>query len=73
VLAVFPEPVNFLKIHHAAQNTTQQNVTSFAKGTNYFAKAAGQISADYRGSDAFSHARVRDGTRRSTSSAGSRG
>jgi hypothetical protein len=58
--ATFPELVSFMQAHNEAQNTTQQNVWNFAQGTNNFATAATQISKDYRGSDAFSHARVRD-------------
>jgi hypothetical protein len=56
----FPELVDFMATHREAQDVTQQNVFNFANGTNHFATAAQTISADYRGSDAFSHARVRD-------------
>jgi len=56
----FPELVNFMTAHHAAQNTTQKNVFNFAGGTHDFASAAHTISREYQGSDAFSHARVRD-------------
>lgn len=56
----FPELVSFMQAHNAAQNVAQQNVWNFAQGTNEFATAADQISKDYRGSDALSHARVRD-------------
>jgi hypothetical protein len=56
----FTELVKFMKAHHAAQTVTQQNVYNFANGTNHFATAAQAISQDYRGSDAFSHARVKD-------------
>jgi hypothetical protein len=58
--ATFPELVDFLSVHRDAQDATQQNVYNFANGTYHFATAAKTISADYRGSDAFSHARVRD-------------
>jgi hypothetical protein len=58
--ATFPELVDFLSVHRDAQDATQQNVYNFANGTYHFATAAQTISADYRGSDAFSHARVRD-------------
>jgi hypothetical protein len=56
----FRELVDFLSVHRDAQDATQQNVYNFANGTYHFATAAQTISADYRGSDAFSHARVRD-------------
>lgn len=58
--ATFPELVSFLQTHNAAQNTTQKNVYNFANGTNHFATAADKISKEYRGSDAFSRARVTD-------------
>jgi hypothetical protein len=58
--ATFPELVDFMTAHQAAQDATQQNVYNFANGTNHFATAAQTISQDYRGSDAFSHARVKD-------------
>jgi hypothetical protein len=56
----FPELVDFLTTHQQAQDVTQQNVFNFANGTNHFAKAARNISQEYRGSDAFAHARVSD-------------
>jgi hypothetical protein len=56
----FPELVSFMTTHHAAQSVTQTNVFNFANGTNHFASAAQTISTEYRGSDAFSHARVGD-------------
>jgi hypothetical protein len=46
--------------HQAAQETTQTNVYNFASGTNRFAVAAQNISTEYRGTDAFSQARVKD-------------
>jgi hypothetical protein len=58
--ATFPELVSFLTAHQVAQDTTQTNVYNFANGTNRFATAAQTISAEYRGSDAFARARVRD-------------
>jgi hypothetical protein len=58
--ATFPELVHFMQAHNAAQNTIQKNVYNFANGTNHFATAADEISKEYRGSDAFSHARVGD-------------
>ena len=56
----FPELVDFMTAHQAAQDTTQTNVYNFANGTNRFATAAQTISAEYDGADAFSRARVRD-------------
>jgi hypothetical protein len=58
--ATFPELVDFMTAHNEAQNVTQENVFNFANGTNHFATAAQTISAEYRGTDAFSRARVRD-------------
>lgn len=58
--ATFPELVDFMTAHHAAQETTQLNVYSFADGTNHFARVAESISNEYRGTDAFSQARVND-------------
>ena len=56
----FPELVSFMTTHHAAQDVTHRNVFNYANGTNHFASAAQTISTEYRGSDAFSHARVGD-------------
>lgn len=56
----FPELCDFMATHQAAQDLTQQNVYNFANGTRHFATAALKISADYRGTDAFSRARVED-------------
>lgn len=56
----FPELVSFMRAHQTAQDTTQKNVFNFAGGTHDFASAAHTISKEYRGSDAFSHARVKD-------------
>ena len=58
--ATFPELVDFMTAHYSAQSITQENVFNFANGTNHFATAAQTISKEYRGSDAFSRARVRD-------------
>jgi hypothetical protein len=56
----FAELVDFMSTHQQAQDVTQQNVFNFANGTNHFASAAQTISEEYRGSDAFAHARVSD-------------
>lgn len=58
--ATFPELVDFMTAHNEAQGVTQENVFNFANGTNHLATAARSISDAYRGSDAFSHARVGD-------------
>ena len=58
--ATFPELVDFMTAHNSAQSITQENVFNFANGTNHFATAAQTISQEYRQSDAFSHARVKD-------------
>jgi hypothetical protein len=58
--AEFTELSSFLVVHNDAQNISQQNVFHFSKGTEQFAAVAKDVSKDYRGSDAFSHARVSD-------------
>jgi hypothetical protein len=58
--ATFPELVDFMTVHNEAQGITQENVFNFANGTNHLATAAQTISDEYRGSDAFSRARVTD-------------
>lgn len=58
--ATFPELVDFMTAHHEAQETTQLNVYNFADGTNHFARVAESIGSEYRGTDAFSQARVKD-------------
>jgi hypothetical protein len=56
----FRELLDFLETHRAAQDATHINVYNFANGTHDFATAAQHISKEYRGADAFSHARVAD-------------
>ncbi len=56
----FFELASFLTVHREAQDVTHQNVYNYANGTQRFATAATEISEKYRGSDAFSHATVRD-------------
>ncbi|MFI6075350.1 hypothetical protein ACIA5C_27695 [Actinoplanes sp. NPDC051343] len=58
--AEFQELSSFLVVHNDAQNISQQNVFHFSKGTEQFATVAKDVSKDYRGSDAFSHAKVSD-------------
>jgi hypothetical protein len=56
----FIELYTFLFVHHEAMDVTHQNVYNYANGTKGFAVAAQDISNTYRGSDAFSHAKVGD-------------
>lgn len=56
----FVELSSFLVVHNDAQNVSQQNVYHYSEGTSNFAQVAKAVSADYRGSDAFSHAKVAD-------------
>lgn len=56
----FGELSAFVTVLASAQDTCQQNIYNFANGTHGFAKAAEQVSAQYRGSDAFAHARLSD-------------
>ena len=56
----FPELVDFLTTHTAAQDATHSNVYLYASGTNQIATAAQTISDEYRGTDARSRAKVRD-------------
>ena len=58
--AMLTELVTFLQTHQMAQDTTQGNVYNFANGTNQLAFVARSVSEEYRGVDAFAHARVRD-------------
>ena len=58
--AGFVELTSFLTKHNEAQDVTHQNVYNYANGTQGFATADSDISKQYSGSDAFSHARVSD-------------
>jgi hypothetical protein len=58
--AAFIELSSFLVVHNGVQATTTSNVYNFATGTVRYATAAKDISQKYQGSDAFSHAKVRD-------------
>jgi hypothetical protein len=67
LLTILPDPPgdfvelsSFLVVHNDAQNISQKNVYHYSEGTTQFAKVAKDVSADYRGSDAFSHAKVSD-------------
>ncbi|GAB1694456.1 hypothetical protein [Krasilnikovia sp. M28-CT-15] len=55
-----PELQAFLTRHHEVQSVTYSNTYNFRDGTGRFADAAKTISHEYRGSDAFSRARVND-------------
>ncbi|GAA4931136.1 hypothetical protein [Actinoplanes utahensis] len=50
----------FLYSHDQAQIATQMNVAVYTDGTYQFADAASGISRQYRGSDAFSSAKLSD-------------
>jgi hypothetical protein len=58
--ADFVELSSFLVVHNGAQDISQKNVYHYSAGTSNFAKVAKDVSADYRGSDAFSQAKVSD-------------
>ncbi|AEV88603.1 Duffy receptor gamma form [Actinoplanes sp. SE50] len=58
--ARFHELSAFATVLESAQDTCQQNIYNFANGTHGFAKAAEQVSEQYRGSDAFARARLKD-------------
>lgn len=67
LLTILPDPPgdfvelsSFLVVHNDAQNVSQKNVFNFSAGTTQFAQVAKDVSSDYRGSDAFSHAKVTD-------------
>ena len=57
---LFPELQGFLKVHHEVQNQTFANTFNFRDGTHVFAAAAQSISEEYRNSDAYAHAQVKD-------------
>ena len=56
----FPEFQNFLQYHLEVQQQTYSNAFNFRAGTHHFAAAAQTISDEYRDSDAYAHAKVRD-------------
>ena len=56
----FQELHFFLAAHERAQNVALQNVYNYANGTYGFATAAHEVSAKYRGADAYARARVTD-------------
>lgn len=58
--ANFYELSSFIKSHTSVQVVTQSNVYAFGEGTSILAFAAQKISTEYRGTDAFAHAKVAD-------------
>ena len=56
----FYELTSFMTSHNSAQVLTQNNVYAFGQGTSVLAAAAQKISDEYRGTDAFAHAKVAD-------------
>jgi len=58
--AGFYELSSFIQAHTSVQEVTQNNVYAFGTGTNILASAAQKISTEYRGTDAFAHAKVAD-------------
>jgi hypothetical protein len=56
----FYELFQFLYAHRQVQDATFRNVTGYVAGTNRFATSAEQISAKYRGADAFAKAKLSD-------------
>lgn len=58
--AEFVELCAFLDTHRTAQINTASNTYAFRDATAGFARAAGEVSRRYAGSDAFAAARVSD-------------
>ncbi|MFC4067472.1 hypothetical protein [Actinoplanes subglobosus] len=56
----FYELYLFLGAHRQVQDATFRNVDSYIAGTYQFATSAEEISAKYRGADAFSRAKLSD-------------
>jgi hypothetical protein len=56
----FYELTSFIKSHTSVQVVTQNNVYAFGEGTSILASAAQKISTEYKGTDAFAHAKVAD-------------
>ena len=56
----FYELGSFFESHRSVHDLTENNVYAFGQGTHVLATAALQVSSDYQGSDAFSHAKVSD-------------
>jgi hypothetical protein len=56
----FYELFLFLGAHRQVQDATFRNVDGYVAGTYQFATSAEEISAKYRGADAFSRARLSD-------------
>jgi hypothetical protein len=56
----FYELSSFVEAHKTVRGLTQDNVFAFGQGTSVFAAAAQQVSHEYRGTDAFAHAKAAD-------------
>jgi hypothetical protein len=56
----FYELRSFIESHSKVQALTQDNVYAFGQGTTVLAKAAQKVSGEYRGTDAFAHAKASD-------------
>ena len=56
----FYELSSFVEAHKAVRALTQDNVYAFGQGTSVFAAAAQRVSHEYRGTDAFAHAKAAD-------------
>jgi hypothetical protein len=59
-LPQFQELGSFFKRHNVIKNVTATNTLNFGTGTGQAADAASKISQEYRSSDAFAHATVKD-------------
>jgi hypothetical protein len=56
----FYELSSFVEAHKTVRGLTQDNVHAFGLGTSVLAAAAQKVSHDYRGTDAFAHAKAAD-------------
>jgi hypothetical protein len=56
----FYELSSFVEAHKAVRGLTQDNMYAFGHGTSVFAAAAQKVSHEYRGTDAFAHAKAAD-------------
>ncbi|GAA2548886.1 hypothetical protein GCM10010435_18120 [Winogradskya consettensis] len=59
-LPLFTELGDFMAEHNKVKNVTLANTLNFGTGTGQAAAAASKISEEYRSSDAFAHATVKD-------------
>jgi hypothetical protein len=56
----FYELSSFIASHNNVQALTQDNVYAFGQGTSVLAAAAQKVSEEYKGTDAFAHAKASD-------------